>query len=368
MKLRYTQLTMATPTGLLPPKLPLRLRLQTAALRFMSHRSEKTLVKAAKSQPPVIRGRRLDPVIHLIAQNGKGQRPMHTMTPPEARLAMEMGFSMLDASPRAMKQITHHDIEVNGGTIPVYVYQPKAQGPLPVLCYYHQGGCCIGSPRVVHSWCSQLAEELPAIVVNVGYRLLPEHQFPAPLDDAITAYRWARDHATEWGGDPKRMAVGGDSAGGFLSAAVVHHLHDDGEPQPIGQLLIYPWTSLDPTYPSYADYGSSFPLDTSTLEWFRSQSGPDVDQADHMHLSPVHREHLAGLAPAMVVTAGFCPLCDEGDHYAERLKAAGVPVHHRRYDSLSHSFTAFGGAVPAARAALKEITSEFRNILNSGGV
>jgi acetyl esterase/lipase len=195
-------------------------------------------------------------------------------------------------------------------------------------------------------------------VLSVDYRLAPEHRFPAGLEDVLAAYRWARDNAGRFGASD--VAIGGDSVGGNFAAIVCQELKRTGEPQPAAQLLIYPCTDVGSETPSMTTYADAFPLTRPLMDWFIGHYlGPDADPADP-RLSPLKAKDLSGLAPAVIATAGFDPMVDQGEAYARRLRAAGVPVDYRCYDGLCHAFTAFTGAVPAADAACREIAGLVR--------
>lgn len=199
-----------------------------------------------------------------------------------------------------------------------------------------------------------------AVVLNVDYRHAPEHRFPAAVDDAIAAFAWAEANAKALGADERRIGIGGDSAGGYLSAVVCQARKQAGLSQPHLQLLIYPatdWTARDGTMVTMAN---AYPLNASIMEWFAGHYvGEGVDYAD-WRLSPAKAPDKTGLAPALVYTAGFDPLTSQAKAYADMLSSAGVPTSYRCYTSLSHSFTAMSGAVPAAKQALEDIAGDVK--------
>jgi acetyl esterase/lipase len=248
----------------------------------------------------------------------------------------------------------------------VRAYRPHGpSGRRPLLLYFHQGGCVFGNLDWCEPFCTLLAYTARCPVLAVVYLKGPEHRFPAAQEDALAAYRWARDHAEELGGDPERMAVGGDSAGGGLSAHVTHALRHAGEPQPSLQLLIYPWVTAFADNASYRDFAEGWPLSPDGMRWFLGHYENDARDRDDPRLSPLLEDDFAGLAPALVYTAGFDPLCDEGRDYALALEKAGVPVKHRCYEHLCHSFTSLG-AIPAAAEALHEIAQDVERVLGGG--
>jgi acetyl esterase/lipase len=208
-----------------------------------------------------------------------------------------------------------------------------------------------------------LAKAMRGPVLSVDYRLAPEHRFPAGLDDVMAAYRWARDHAARFGAPPDRAAIGGDSIGGEFAAVICQELRRLGEPQPALQLLLYPAVDAASETPSMTDYADAYPLSREIIAWFVGHYvGPDADLADP-RLSPARTLDFSGLAPALIATAGFDPLVDQGEAYARRLLAAGGAVTYRCYDSLVHGFAAYTGAVPAADAACREIAGLAREMI-----
>ena len=222
--------------------------------------------------------------------------------------------------------------------VPVRVYAPEGEGPFPVLVYYHGGGWVVGSLDGVDSLCRALTEAADCMVVSVDYRLAPEHPFPAPVEDAHAAFRWVADTVDAVGGDPDRVAVGGDSAGGNLAAAVSLLARDRGGPTPDYQLLVYPATDPDLATDSYAENAEGYFLTRDDMAWFWDHYlASDVDAANP-YAAPLLARDLSGLPPATVVTAGFDVLRDEGVAYAERLADAGVDVDHRHYERMIHGF------------------------------
>jgi acetyl esterase/lipase len=305
-----------------------------------------------------IEGRVLDPRLQFLGAIGHRRPGMETMTPVAARAAAAQGFSLLNGPVAADVDIDDISLAVSENRlIRARCYRPqRATGLAPVLVYYHMGGCVIGDMETCHSFCSQIASRAGFLVVSVDYRLAPEHKFPAAVEDAIDAYRWVCHHAGSLGGDGARVAVGGDSAGGYLSAVICQEMKRCGERQPLFQLLVYPAVDWLSQTASMTSFGSVYPLTAPIMTYFRSLyfNDPDLEALD-LRASPGRNPDLTGLAAAFVYTAGFDPLVDQGRDYAEALRLAGVPVLYRCYDELCHAFTAMGGAVPAARAALDEI-------------
>jgi acetyl esterase/lipase len=313
-------------------------------------------IERASGERPEIRGSRLDPRIALMARFAARETPFQHMTPAAARRTSGAALRLTTGRPRPLERVEHRLLPGPAGAIPARVYHPPGlDAPRPLLLYFHQGGCVIGDLDWCESFCSLLAETARCRVLSVDYRLGPEHRFPAAQDDALAAYAWAAAHAEEIGGDPRRLAVGGDSAGGGLSAMICHEMKRREGPTPVLQLLIYPWVVALADNQSYRDYALGWPLSADGMRWFVAHYLNDDAEREDPRMSPLLEEDFTGLPPAVVATAGFDPLRDEGAAYAEKLQKAGVPVRYRCYETLSHTFTAFGGAVPAARWALEEI-------------
>jgi acetyl esterase/lipase len=314
-----------------------------------------------------IRGRTLDPRLQLLARRARNRTPLHHLSPTEARRATAAMLAALDGRRRPMQQIVRRAVPGAAGAIPVRVYQPPGlDGPRPLLLYFHQGGCVLGDLDWCETFCTLLAETARCAVMSVDYRLAPEQRFPAAHEDAVAAFRWAAEHAGEIGGDPRRLAVGGDSAGGTLAAAVAQEMRRSGGPAPVFQLLVYPWLLACAENAAYRDFADAHPLAPEGVRWCLSHYLGDESERDDCRVSPLLEPDLSGLPPALVATAGFDPLCDEGAAYAQKLEDAGVPVHYRCYESLCHGFTAMSGAVPAARAALEEIAWDLERALTRG--
>jgi acetyl esterase len=204
------------------------------------------------------------------------------------------------------------------------------------------------------------------VVVSVDYRLAPEHKFPAGIDDCLIATRWAAAHAAELGADPARIAVAGDSAGGNMAAVTALRVRDEGGPALCGQLLLYPVTDYNtPGTPSYEQNAEGYGLTRDTMKWFWAHYLADPSEGMHPHASPLRAENLSGLPPALVVTAEYDPLRDEGEFYAERLRAAGVPTSLTRYAGVNHGFMFWVGIVDKAGAAMSQACNWLRSIFNA---
>jgi acetyl esterase len=198
------------------------------------------------------------------------------------------------------------------------------------------------------------------LVISAEYRLAPEHPFPAAADDAIAAFEYVAGHAAEFGADPGRIAVGGDSSGGNLAAVVAHAAARSGGPRPVFSMLLNPATDALGTHPSHLLFGRGFRLDDEERDWYRGQYLTTEDLVADPRVSVLHDTQLDGLPPTYVATSGFDPLRDEGDAYAVRLREAGIPVVHRRHDGMLHGFASRVGVDPEARAALQHAAGVLR--------
>ena len=306
-------------------------------------------------------GRTLDPRIQFLAAQARNAPPLQMLAPPQARAASDAGLALVAGAPEPGVRVEALTFEGPAGPIPARAYRPETQAPdAPLMVYAHMGGGVIGGLDTCHSFCTILASSAHAPVLSVDYRLAPEHRFPAGLEDMLAACRWARDNAPRFGAPAGAVAVGGDSMGGGFAAAICQALKAAGEPQPALQLLIYPWVDVACESGSMTTYGESYPLTRALLDWFAAHYMGPQDHPSDPRLSPLEAKDFAGLAPAIVVTAGFDPLLDQGEAYARKLREAGVPVAYRCYDSLSHGFTAFTGAVPCADVACREIAGLVR--------
>jgi acetyl esterase len=307
----------------------------------------------------------LDPhisgLLDLIA--GSGYPPMHEGTPDDGRKALRAMSCDLVKPEDVIEVGEVRELTVPGaaGQRPARLYRPVGAGPWPTTVFLHGGGFVIGDLDTHDQVCRRMCRDAETVVLSVDYRLAPEHPFPAGLEDALAATRWAREHLDELGGDD-RLAVGGDSAGGNLSAVVAQAMPDDLT----AQLLIYPAVDVLGEYDSRVDNATGYFLEMSMMEWFFLHYTTDVEgvPADDPRLSPLHASSLAGLPPAVVVTAEFDPLRDEGEAYADRLAAEGVTVERARYDGLIHGFVDMAAMSPAAETAVADTVERFRRLLH----
>jgi acetyl esterase/lipase len=251
--------------------------------------------------------------------------------------------------------------------IPIRVYRPAGQTPLPVVVYLHGGGWVFMGIET-HDWiCRRLANASGAVIVSAEYRLAPEHPFPAPLDDCMAVTQWLSEHANEVGGDPARLGIAGDSAGGNLAAAVALASRSDDGPHLRAQALLYPSTDAACATPSFVQNAEGYLLTADTMRWFWEQCLGAHGNPDDVYVSVLRHPDLSGLPPTLVITAEFDPLRDEGEAYAEHLAAAGVDVTLRRYDGMVHGFIGMEALVPDADEALAEVADFLRRHLEKAG-
>lgn len=340
-------------------------------MRAMMHaalnRPDAELIAGAGGAPRTAGGRTLDPRFQFLEAQSKAAaaaNPPAGPPTPEASRAQADGIpAMFAGDPEPGVTWENLTIPADGRGIPARAYRPaKQDSAQPLIVFYHFGGGVIGSIETCHCFCTMLASICETAVLSIEYRLAPEHRFPAGLDDAIAGYEWGVANAARFGAAAGKAAVGGDSMGGNFSAIVAQEMKRKGGPQPVVQLLIYPALDVASKLPSMTTYGDAFPLSAQTMAWFMVNYMNEGDDPKNPRLSPLHGD-VKGLAPALVYTAGFDPLNDEGPAYAEKLRAAGVPVTFECFDHLAHAFTAFTGAIPAADAACRKIATEMRDAL-----
>jgi acetyl esterase len=289
-----------------------------------------------------------------------GRPAYETLTPPEAREFYNQARFVSNPEPPALEKAEDIAIPAPHGSIPARLYTPKTlrknNGLAPCLIFFHGGGWVIGNLETHDVVCRKLAHEGELLVISVDYRLAPEHKFPAAIDDAITATKWAADNAKQLGIDASRLMVGGDSAGGNMAAVVSLAARDSSGPKLAGQVLIYPGTDFAMKTTSHSDPTTSILLTHSVIRWFKDHYLGNADIND-WRASPARAKTLAGLPPAYVLTAGGDPLCDEGDEYAAKLKQAGVPVAYRHFRGQFHGFFTMGKLLNQANVAVTEIAT-----------
>lgn len=304
----------------------------------------------------------LDPQARAVLEQmaGAGAPPINELSVKEAREA-SAALAAMHGAPETVGSVEDRLLPGPGGDLPVRIYTPAGNGPIPVLLYFHGGGWVIGDIDSSDGLCRTLANAAGCIVVSVGYRLAPEHPFPAAAEDAYHATLWAAKHASGFGGDPSRIAVCGDSAGGNLAAVVAQIARDRLTPAICFQLLIYPVTDGACNTPSYRDNAEGYFLTRDAMQWFWNHYVPNDADRNQAYASPLRARNFAGLPAVMVITAEFDPLRDEGELYAERMRAAGVPVQLVRYDGMIHGFFAMGAVIDQGRAAIRQSAAAVRD-------
>lgn len=293
----------------------------------------------------------VDPVVAaILAQNAEaGAPPMSSLSPADARAAyLAMQAPALELT---LAKVEDRTIDGPEGPIGIRIYTPEGPGPFPLHVHYHGGGWVIGDLDTHDRDCRTLAREAGCIVVAVDYRLAPEHAFPAAPEDCYAATCWAADHAESLGARSGAITVGGDSAGGNLAAVVCLMAKARGGPHIALQLLIYPVTDHDFTLPSYTENGEGYLLTLETMQWFWDLYCP-LEQRDDWRACPSKAASLEGLPEAVIMTAQYDPLRDEGHAYGDALKAAGVPVTVKCFDGMIHSFFSLAHLIPAAQDAV----------------
>jgi len=279
----------------------------------------------------------------------RGVPSTHTLTPAQARSFYRdrRGFTQPEPPPMAEVQ------DLMAGSVPVRLYRPTAtQTPQPVLVYLHGGGWTIGDLDTHDVLCRQLARDGACAVVSVDYRMGPEHRFPVAVEDCVEAFSWVQAQAQALHLDASRMAVGGDSAGGNLAAALCLVQREAGRPMPAFQMLIYPATDMRAVAPSHTTNGQGYMLTNDSINWYRGNYIADQADWSDWRASPLLASSHAGLPPALVLTAGFDPLRDEGLQYANALSAAGVPTQYVCFERQIHGFITMGRVIEEAHTAV----------------
>jgi acetyl esterase len=352
-----------------PPRPPirptLRQRFEFRAARMLFSLPAAVQVRLSRRPPVVVDGCTLHPQMQLLLALRDLWRgtAIAELTPEIARANFRNDTATIAGKPVAVGAISDITIAADHGPLAARHYAPAGSGARPLLVYYHGGGFVLGDLDGHDGVCRRICRDADVHVLSVDYRLAPEHPYPAALDDALAAFRFACAHAEAFGAQPDKVAVGGDSAGGNLAAVVAQKMKSAGGPAPCAQLLLYP--ALDRTIerPSLELFRDGFIIGRNDIAWYHLHyTGSAEVQADPA-LHPLLTKDLAGLAPALIVTAGFDPLRDEGEAYAEALAQAGVPVEFRRFEGLLHGFANMATISPACDAALAEIIAALRRLM-----
>ena len=291
---------------------------------------------------------------------GPDAKPMWHLSPAEARIASSGLKDLYGEGPDMHRSEDHTLIGYDGGTFQVRVHVPTAQ-PSAVIVYLHGGGWVLEDIAGYDTLGRQLAEKSGAAVVLVNYRKAPEHPFPTPVEDSWTALQWAASHLEQIAGRAVPLFISGDSAGGNLAAVNTLRARDQGGPELSGQILMYPVTDYDLTRGSYLEPENQSFLTTEFMDWFWNHYVPSPEDRLHPEASPLRHESLAGLPPALVLTAEHDVLRDEGEAYVERLREAGVPVEHRRWPGQMHAFFSMVNVLPASAEAMELVAAKVRD-------
>lgn len=296
---------------------------------------------------------RLTPQMRSVLERmARANRPeLHTLTPPYARLAYEMGAGVLEVPKAELARVEDFTLPARDGhALPARLYAPSTEAGLPLLLYLHGGGFTIGSIATHDVLCRELARLAGCMVVSLDYRLAPEHRFPTASNDAWDALQWLAAHAGTLGADAARLAVGGDSAGGTLAAVCAIFARDAGVPLAL-QLLFYPGCAAHQSTPSHTTYAQGLVLEAPAIDWFFGHYVRDRGEREDWRFAPLLAPDVDGVAPAWVGLAECDPLVDEGIDYADKLRAAGVAVDLEIYRGVTHEFIKMGRAIPEARQA-----------------
>ena len=306
----------------------------------------------------------LQGMLDLIAEAGRP--PYRDIPVAEARAGYQAMVTLLDPEEEPIHRTQDRSIPGPAGDIPIRIYWPRALAEgetLGLLVYLHGGGFVIGDLNTHDALCRRLSNRGDCIVVSVDYRLAPEHPFPAGAEDCMAALRWCAAQAGELGGDSRRLAIGGDSAGGNLSAVCAMAARDDGGPELLLQLLIYPAVAPRPDSASQAAFGEGYLLTRENMDWFMEQYHGGRDLTDDPRFAPLIAADHSGLAPAEIIVAGYDPLRDEGMAYADRLSAAGVPANLVNFEGAIHAFMQFHGTSAACREAVQHCGAVLKKTL-----
>ena len=289
--------------------------------------------------------------------------PIADLTPLQAREQFEAALAPMSGTGPELPLVEDRNVPGPDGPVPVRVYRPAEGngGALPVLVWFHGGGWVLGNVPGSDVTCRHLAKESGAVVVSVEYRLAPEYPFPAGAEDCYAATAWVANHGEEIGVDSSRLAVGGDSAGGNLAAVVTLMAKERGGPDIKRQVLVYPVTDGLMSYPSMRENAEGYLLTEGAMKWFwRHYLGNSGNEKEPL-ASPIYADDLSGLPPALVMTAEFDPLRDEGEAYAKRLQQAGVPVTTTRYNGQIHGFFGMSGVFDITASAIQEAAAFLRS-------
>jgi acetyl esterase len=307
----------------------------------------------------------LDPQAQKILEDAAalGLPAYQDLSPAAARI------QMLEQSPPvdpllSVQRVENRSIPGPESDLPIRLYYPEGASPFPVLVYFHGGGWVIGNLDTHHGFCHALAKASGCLIVSVDYRLAPEHRYPAAVEDAYAATKWVAENGALIQADPERLAVGGDSAGGHLAAVVALMARDREGPRIDLQILIYPITDCGFDTPSYLENQEGYMLTRELMQWFWGHFIENEADAKHPYASPLQARDLSDLPEALIITAEYDPLRDEGEAYGKKLAAAGVKARLLRYPGMMHAFIRMIAYLDKAREALDEVSGTIREVFN----
>lgn len=312
----------------------------------------------------------LDPLLKAFLDQMASQPgpKMSEIAPAQARELFVGLMSMVGPKDVPIGKAVNQTIPAPQGEIPIRIYTPVAAAAeaLPTLIFFHGGGWVIGSVETHDGLCRMIANESACRVISVEYRLSPESKFPGPVDDAFAAVTWIEANASALGVDANRLAVGGDSAGGALAAVVAQMAKEKGKPKIAFQMLFFPVTQIGEDTVSMREFAEGYFLETATLKWFYDNYLPAGADKNDPHISPLSAKDFHGLPPAYIMLAGFDPLHDEGLAYADKLRAAGVPVTVSDHADMVHDFIYMQMVLPQAPTALAAAAAALKSALKAG--
>lgn len=300
-------------------------------------------------------------------------KPIETLTPEEARQqptptdAVKKVLTDQGKSTDPIPVASVKDLGIPGpyGQIPLHIFTPEGKGPFPVIVYFHGGGFVIADTKVYESSVRGLASGAKAVVVSVDYHRAPEHKFPSQPNEAYAAYQWVLNHAREINGDPDRVAVAGESAGGNLAVVVSLMARDKNQPLPVHQLLVYPVVDNKMSNASYVQNANAKPLNRAMMKWFFKHYTAEKSDSKNLYALPNNAKSLKGLPPTTLITAEIDPLYTEGKAFAERLERDGVPVAYKHYEGVTHEFFGMAAVVPQAKDAQDFASGELKKAFSA---
>jgi acetyl esterase len=305
-------------------------------------------------------------LLDQIAQAKSAGAPgIEQMSVQENREGLLAFYKDVTGEPQKVAKVEDIKIPVEDTEISLRIYTPEGKGPFPVFIYYHGGGWVLGDLNVIDPILRAVTNSTECLVVSVDYRLAPEFKFPVGPEDCYSATKWVAENIAKYNGDPTRIAVGGDSAGGNLAAVVPLMAKDRGGPSIAYQILLYPVTDFSFDTQSYIENGKDHYLETPAMHWFADQYLNNEEEKRNPYASPLLAEDVSGLPPALVITCEYDVLRDEGEAYAARLREAGVSVEQTRYDGQIHGFFWMPVIMDDAKRALEQITNALKKQFSS---